>query len=56
MLMPIVASMGGIAGSQTPALVIRGLALSHVEPSNARWLFVQGTDSRFPERTDLVLW
>jgi len=37
-LMPIVASMGGIAGSQTLTLVIRGLALGHVEPSNARWL------------------
>ena len=37
-LMPIVASMGGIAGSQTLMLVIRGLALGHVERSNARWL------------------
>jgi len=34
-LMPIVASMGGIAGSQTLTLVIRGLALGHVEQGNA---------------------
>jgi magnesium transporter len=34
-LMPIVASMGGIAGSQTLTLVIRGLALGNVERSNA---------------------
>ena len=34
-LMPIVASMGGIAGSQTLTLVIRGLALGHVERGNA---------------------
>ena len=38
-LMPIVASMGGIAGSQTLTLVIRGQALGHVERSNIRWLF-----------------
>ncbi|MCG8316506.1 MAG: magnesium transporter [Pseudomonadales bacterium] len=37
-LMPIVASMGGIAGSQTLTLVIRGMALGHVGPSNTRWL------------------
>jgi len=37
-LMPIVASMGGIAGSQTLTLVIRGQALGHVERSNAGWL------------------
>jgi len=40
-LMPIVASMGGIAGSQTLTLVIRGLALGHVEESNARWLMLR---------------
>ena len=34
-LMPIVASMGGIAGSQTLTLMIRGLALGHVERGNA---------------------
>ncbi|MBT8442113.1 MAG: magnesium transporter, partial [Gammaproteobacteria bacterium] len=38
-LMPIVASMGGIAGSQTLTLMIRGMALGRVEDSNARTLF-----------------
>ena len=38
-LMPIVASMGGIAGSQTLTLVIRGLALGQVQPGNVRLLF-----------------
>lgn len=37
-LMPVVASMGGIAGSQTLTLMIRALALGHVESSNARRL------------------
>jgi magnesium transporter len=37
-LMPIVASMGGIAGSQTLVLIIRGLALGQIEHANARWL------------------
>jgi magnesium transporter len=37
-LMPIVASMGGIAGSQTLTIMIRGLALGQVGPSNARSL------------------
>ncbi len=37
-LMPIVASMGGIAGSQTLTLVIRGQALGHLDRSNAAWL------------------
>jgi magnesium transporter len=40
-LMPIVASMGGIAGSQTLVLIIRGLALGQVEESNARWLLIR---------------
>ena len=40
-LMPIVASMGGIAGSQTLIIVIRGLALGQVGSSNARWLMVK---------------
>ncbi len=35
-LMPIVASMGGIAGSQTLTLVIRGMALGHIGPANAK--------------------
>jgi magnesium transporter len=37
-LLPIVASMGGIAGTQTVTLLIRGLALGQVQWSNARWL------------------
>ena len=37
-LMPIVASMGGIAGNQTLALVIRGMALGQVSDRNARRL------------------
>jgi magnesium transporter len=37
-LMPIVASMGGIAGSQTLTLVVRGLALRQVSHSNATQL------------------
>ncbi|MFU2487376.1 magnesium transporter [Thauera sp. WH-1] len=37
-LMPIVASMGGIAGSQTLTLVIRGLALGQVQKGNVRIL------------------
>ena len=37
-LMPIVASMGGIAGSQVLTLVIRGEALGHLSGSNFRWL------------------
>ncbi|GAB3476293.1 magnesium transporter [Marinomonas epiphytica] len=37
-LMPIVASMGGIAGSQVLTLVIRGIALDQIGPTNARWL------------------
>lgn len=38
-LSPIVASMGGIAGSQTLTLVIRGMALGHVGFANAKALF-----------------
>ncbi len=37
-LMPIVASMGGIAGSQTLTLVIRAMALGQISNSNARRL------------------
>lgn len=37
-LMPIVASMGGIAGNQTLTLVIRSMALGQVSRSNARRL------------------
>jgi len=37
-LMNIVASMGGIAGSQTLTLVIRGIALGQVNNNNQRWI------------------
>lgn len=37
-LMPVVASMGGIAGTQTLTLAIRGLAVGHLTSKNARWL------------------
>jgi len=37
-LMTIVPSMGGIAGNQTLALVIRGIAVGHIGKSNTRWL------------------
>lgn len=38
-LMNIVASMGGIAGTQTLTLVIRGMALEQVTSKNIRYLF-----------------
>jgi magnesium transporter len=37
-LLPVVASMGGIAGSQTLTLTIRGLALDQIAKANVRWL------------------
>lgn len=37
-LMPIVASMGGVAGSQTLTLVIRSMALNQLNDKNQRWL------------------
>lgn len=40
-LMPVVASMGGIAGSQTLTLTIRGLALDQIATSNTRWLLMK---------------
>lgn len=40
-LMPIVASMGGVAGSQTLTLVIRGLALGNVQKGNVRLLLTR---------------
>lgn len=40
-LMPVVASMGGIAGSQTLTLMIRGLAMGRVQDANARWLLAK---------------
>ncbi|MGU3846522.1 magnesium transporter, partial [Vibrio diabolicus] len=33
-LMPIVASMGGIAGSQTLTLMVRAMALNQITPGN----------------------
>lgn len=38
-LMPIVASMGGVAGSQTLILVIRSMALGQFGEANSRWFF-----------------
>ncbi|WP_298634671.1 magnesium transporter [uncultured Umboniibacter sp.] len=37
-LMPIVASMGGVAGNQTLTVVIRGMALGQISKSNLGWL------------------
>lgn len=37
-LNPVVASMGGIAGSQTLTLVIRSQAMGHLSTDNFRWL------------------
>jgi len=37
-LMPIVASMGGVAGSQTLTLVIRAMAVGQISSSNLAWL------------------
>jgi len=40
-LMPIVASMGGIAGSQTLTIAIRGIAVGQIARSNIRALFTK---------------
>ncbi len=37
-LMPIVASMGGIAGTQTLTVLVRGMALGQVSNKNQAWL------------------
>ena len=37
-LMPIVASMGGIAGTQTLTVLVRGIAMGQVVRSNQSWL------------------
>lgn len=37
-LMPVVASMGGIAGSQTLTIVIRGMAIGQIDGKNLGWL------------------
>jgi magnesium transporter len=36
-----VPSMGGVAGTQTLILMIRGIALGRVDGANARWLLVR---------------
>ena len=38
-LMPIVASMGGVAATQTLTIVLRGLTLEQISNSNLGWLF-----------------
>ncbi|MBT7950227.1 MAG: magnesium transporter [Gammaproteobacteria bacterium] len=40
-LMPIVASMGGVAGSQTLTIAIRGIALGQISKSNSRTLLIK---------------
>ena len=40
-LLPVVASMGGIAGSQTLTIVVRGMALGQIGMANARPLLVK---------------
>jgi len=40
-LMPIVASMGGVAGTQTLTIVVRGLAIGHIKAHNQRWLIIR---------------
>jgi len=38
-LMPIVASMGGVAGTQTLTIMVRGLTLQQINQSNLKWLY-----------------
>ncbi len=40
-LMPIVASMGGIAGTQTLTVLVRGIAMGQVGRNNQNWLLVR---------------
>ncbi len=40
-LQPIVPSMGGVAGTQTLTLVIRGISIGHISNSNFRWLMMK---------------
>lgn len=40
-LSPLVASMGGIAGSQSLTIIIRGIALGQIEGANARLLLMR---------------
>jgi magnesium transporter len=37
-LMPIVASMGGVAGNQSLIVIVRGMALGQIGHSNQKWL------------------
>ncbi len=52
-LMTIVPSMGGVAGNQTVALVIRGLALGHIGDSNRRETAAQRGGDRLSQRYPL---
>ena len=49
-LMPIVASMGGVAATQTLTLIVRGLALGQIERANARWLLTKEIAGRAAQR------
>ena len=40
-LMPVVASMGGIAGLQSMTIMVRAQALGRITSSNVRWLFAR---------------
>ena len=42
-LMPIVASMGGVAATQTLTIMVRGLALDQINKTNIRWLITRET-------------
>jgi magnesium transporter len=44
-LMPIVASMGGVAGSQTLTVVVRGMALGKIGAANRKWLLFREISS-----------
>ena len=37
-LMPIVASMGGVAGTQTLTILVRGIAMGQIGKNNQAWL------------------
>ncbi|KZZ53352.1 magnesium transporter, partial [Oleiphilus sp. HI0123] len=63
-LMPIVASMGGVAGSQTLTLVIRAIAVGQISHSNLSWLLnreflvsiINGTLWAFVVAVAAILW
>jgi len=50
-LMPLVASMGGVAGCQTLTLIIRGISLGQIGRSNAKWLLIREFCSGFANGT-----